>query len=48
MAKTFTIDEIKEKMERYLDASQERLRAKLRAAWKRQKSISKAYDQVKV
>ncbi|MEK7618553.1 MAG: hypothetical protein AAB410_05415 [Patescibacteria group bacterium] len=36
IAKTYSIEEVKEKMENYLDASQERLRSRLRQAWKKQ------------
>ena len=45
---TYSIDQVKEKMEKYLDVSQERLRAKLRAAWKKQSSKIRAYDRFKV
>jgi len=48
-SKTYSIDEVKGKMEDFLDISQEKLRARLRAAWKKQKStVIKAYDQIKV
>ncbi len=46
--KTYSIDEVKEKMEKYLDVSTERLRARLRAAWKKQASKIQEYDRTKV
>jgi hypothetical protein len=45
---TYSINQVKEKMEKYLDVSQERLRERLRAAWKKQPALKgKAYDRLK-
>ena len=49
IAKTYSIEEVKEKMENYLDASQERLRSRLRQAWKKQTTkimMLKAVDKI--
>jgi N-methylhydantoinase B/oxoprolinase/acetone carboxylase alpha subunit len=45
---TYSIEAVKEKMEKYLDASEERLRSRLRQAWKKQATKIKAYDRFKV
>ena len=46
--KDHSLDEVKQKMEKYLDLSQERLRKNLRQAWKKQGIKIKAYDSIKI
>ena len=45
---TYSIEQVKQEMEKYLDASQERLRIHLRAAWKKQSSKIKTYERYKI
>ena len=47
--KTYSIEEIREFMDRYLDLSATRLRSRLRAVWKKQANFKHSlYDEVKV
>lgn len=48
LSQYYSIDEVKKRMESYLDVSQERLRTRLREAWKKQQTKIKAYDRLKV
>ena len=51
--KTYTIQEVQENLDRYLDSSTDRLRLRLKTAWKKQartytKHPLSLYDKVKV
>ncbi len=42
---TYSIDEVKARLDKYLDASAERLRTRLKTAWKKQSTLTaKVYD----
>jgi hypothetical protein len=46
---TYSIEQVKAQMEQYVNASAERLRARLRKAWKKQASVKqKVYDKAAV
>ncbi|MEI8174872.1 MAG: hypothetical protein WCG28_02895 [bacterium] len=49
--KTYTIQEVQESLDHYLDSSSERLRLRLKTAWKKQtftKQPLSLYDKVKI
>lgn len=46
--KTYSVEEMRESLDRYLDASAQRLRLRLKAAWKKQTSKQPLYDKAKV